>query len=789
MPDVSLENYPKLFKFSLAAFFSEHNSQELPVSDFQPLSLFPKRILDRILLHIKKSKKKRWTFLWNLLQCKDLASKVPKSMIIGAYEKHAEKLTTVGVTPEPLLNRFRIYMLELLEEFDKIYPKVNSSIPPSNACVENPRSKGGVRSFLRDSLNFQGFKRRPPTKLDPVVIHLTGPPGVGKSYLTNRISLKLSREFGLVKDVYARSIATDFWDGYRQQLIVTMDDMFSEADDLTDHRQLLQICSPVPTILNMAKLEEKGREFKSEFLILSSNNPHVYGRSATNPEALERRIYPAYEIISKTNGVYRISILKSSKHGLSITEDKPPVIMSLSEDKLVDLIVSDALVKFDERFEANESCITQMINRASFGEPGLSVSFPKCPTTLPVVKACAIPEPLKVRMITKGEGNNFILKPVQKALWKSLQSFPVFSLTSCPDIDISTLNLQHLSNYLLSGDYESATDLIHMDIMKIAGEMIASHVPKNIGEYVIRESGPHIIEYPKETGIPNIVQTNGQLMGSLLSFPILCIANAVTIGHALDCYSMKEIPAKINGDDILFCESKKTINKWKTNSSLMGLKPSIGKNYCSRHFGTINSQLVERRHTTFEVIPTGCFNCLIRDDQNMNTIPKALEVFPKKQVVINNKHSLVRTPQSIDIPSYFGGLGISIDRQPTDIDKWIYLFKLHGKHIEEIQTLDDKVLFRIPKTVFMKFKSIIPINQLNVPYDEQIFDKEDERDMAFPSREFKKFMKWGKTIPNIRNRINSMDLKTEVPLNLLTPMTVWIPIEYKTFLTNLRLRV
>jgi hypothetical protein len=431
----------------------------------------------------------------------------------------------------------------------------------------------------------------------------------------------------------------------------------------------------------------------------------------------------------------------------------------------------------------------QSINKGIFGEPGLSICFPHCPETLPRVKACAIPEPLKVRMITKGEANNFILKPVQRALWKSMQKFPLFSLTSNPEIDLSTLNLSNKHNILLSGDYESATDLIHMDLMKIAGEMIANHVPEPLAKYVLRESGPHIIEYPKETNIPPVIQTNGQLMGSLLSFPILCIANAVTIGHALDILSLEDIPAKINGDDILFCESRRTIKKWKYNSSQMGLKPSIGKNYESRFFGTINSQLVERHVETFKVIPTGCFNCLIREDHNLQTISTALKVFSKPNVVTFNKHSLQRTLQSIDIPVEYGGLGLSLDRIPTQIDKWIYLFKLHGKHVQKIQELDDKILFRIPKHIYMKFKNLIPIHQINVPYNEELFDITDELNDDFPFREFKKFMNWGTKIPNIRSRVANMQLENEIPLNLLSPITCWIPIEFKELFNSIKIQL
>jgi len=61
--------------------------------------------------------------------------------------------------------------------------------------------------------------------------------------------------------------------------------------------------------------------------------------------------------------------------------------------------------------------------------------------------------------------------------------------------------------------------------------------------------------------LENAWQTNGQLMGSVLSFPYLCAANLICFMRAvtrvcglrnLPVPSVKDLPVLINGDDILF---------------------------------------------------------------------------------------------------------------------------------------------------------------------------------------------------------------------------------------------
>jgi hypothetical protein len=98
-------------------------------------------------------------------------------------------------------------------------------------------------------------------------------------------------------------------------------------------------------------------------------------------------------------------------------------------------------------------------------------------------------------------------------------------------------------------------------------------------------------------------QKEGQLMGSIISFPFLCLANAALCRYAMeitDCKNYKLVdrfiesyttaPLLINGDDCLF-KGKVIVlfDNWKKITHFGGLESSVGKTFRSRKFMTINS--------------------------------------------------------------------------------------------------------------------------------------------------------------------------------------------------------
>jgi hypothetical protein len=224
------------------------------------------------------------------------------------------------------------------------------------------------------------------------------------------------------------------------------------------------------------------------------------------------------------------------------------------------------------------------------------------------VMVSAILEPLKVRLITKGDSYRYwVSRFYQKALWKYLQTFPQFVLTGKPlesgdlvDLKAREAKLGISFPKWVSGDYSAATDSLDIRHTKAAFESslrmgLFEARPKvlDVLRSVLYEQEVH---YPVKSGLEPVMQTTGQLMGSTLSFPILCVVNLVAYWRALERYLRKDIdirdlPVLINGDDILFRADDDLYDLWNKEIHDVGFELSLGKNYIHENYLTVNSQL------------------------------------------------------------------------------------------------------------------------------------------------------------------------------------------------------
>jgi hypothetical protein len=233
------------------------------------------------------------------------------------------------------------------------------------------------------------------------------------------------------------------------------------------------------------------------------------------------------------------------------------------------------------------------------------------------VGVSAVCEPYKVRLVTKGESfKYYISRFYQKGLWKHLQSFPQFCLTGRPvqhhdffDV-LDREKKLGITNFDLwvSGDFSAATDNLKIFYTKMAFEasLEKTRYSEFLNECLRAVIYEQTLTYPemrtsKEVvdgvinPLPDAVQTTGQLMGSTLSFPILCAVNFVCYWMALEIHlkrkvSPLELPVLINGDDILFRASKEFYALWQSIIQEVGFELSMGKNYVHKTFFTINSQ-------------------------------------------------------------------------------------------------------------------------------------------------------------------------------------------------------
>lgn len=108
-----------------------------------------------------------------------------------------------------------------------------------------------------------------------------------------------------------------------------------------------------------------------------------------------------------------------------------------------------------------------------------------------------------------------------------------------------------------------------------------------------------------------VLQRTGQLMGSPLSFPLLCAINLICYWISIERYlnkriRLQDLPVRINGDDILFASNAEHYDIWKKMISQVGFKLSLGKNYIHPRWLTVNSLLFHydptNEHQPFKLV-------------------------------------------------------------------------------------------------------------------------------------------------------------------------------------------
>jgi hypothetical protein len=223
-------------------------------------------------------------------------------------------------------------------------------------------------------------------------------------------------------------------------------------------------------------------------------------------------------------------------------------------------------------------------------------------------------EPAKVRTISSGESVPYwISKKLNRVMVRALARHPTFCFTGRPatDSDFTLFSKE----FLLSGDYKGATDTLDPVWSEYVLHAICRRIGASIPEYknAISALTRHQLSYSHGTGGDKVTweteQKTGQLMGSFISFPVLCIINAavnwVYLDPTLDT-PITELPLKINGDDVA-ASSDRDFSDWSQFVARVGFKLSLGKNYVHRSVFTINSEVRVRRKrehwTMFGLVP------------------------------------------------------------------------------------------------------------------------------------------------------------------------------------------
>lgn len=252
----------------------------------------------------------------------------------------------------------------------------------------------------------------------------------------------------------------------------------------------------------------------------------------------------------------------------------------------------------------------------------------------PTVSVVALQEPFKIRTISIADGPvTAAASPLQKAWHSAMRGLQPFSLIGGKRVADKVRDVfPNFDLPFVSGDYSAATDRLSMRATRVVLNRLLSHVPLDpeLRRRIEVSLTGSVLDYSRtlesfrgkvpdsildSISLPPLTQqTNGQLMGNVLSFPILCMVNLagyltalsgsdspvgeqIRVGLDRGYFTPKEmnsLPVLINGDDILFQCSPEDYTRWLRLLPSLGLKPSVGKNYYSSEFFTINSELYTR---------------------------------------------------------------------------------------------------------------------------------------------------------------------------------------------------
>jgi len=326
--------------------------------------------------------------------------------------------------------------------------------------------------------------------------------------------------------------------------------------------------------------------------------------------------------------------------------------------------------------------------------------FDQC-ERVPAAMVVGLMEPLKVRTISVGDAVvQSIGSRVQKFLWKTLKEIPCFALIGGMSVEDALLFLDrpglprevHGERMgFVSGDYKGATDTIPLKRTRFLADQVLrrfampdpvrqalldslcqtsldysgslTQMYQKFGKLYLESRGidtrsrdfklssfadelADVGIFPTIDGPLSVRQASGQLMGNILSFPLLCLVNlicylcciedfgaertsvhhdspgifvwdrsraygepcvkTITVAGQIRLVSdrrmivnprlrmshLNTLRLLVNGDDILFSATTALYNHWSANIGRFGgFVKSVGKNYFSPHFFTVNSQL------------------------------------------------------------------------------------------------------------------------------------------------------------------------------------------------------
>ncbi|QOE55587.1 RNA-dependent RNA polymerase [Macrophomina phaseolina ourmia-like virus 2] len=204
----------------------------------------------------------------------------------------------------------------------------------------------------------------------------------------------------------------------------------------------------------------------------------------------------------------------------------------------------------------------------------------------------------KSRGVTVNSARCLPLQPIHKLLYDHISRFDWLLRGEAKPGRFSSF-LRTPGEVFVSGDYSSATDNLSLEVAEQILAAIFSRarsIPVHLQLEAFRSLRANV--WYDDCNEP-FVQTRGQLMGSFLSFPLLCLQNYLAFKFAVP----RKLPVKINGDDIVFRAKPAEVSAWFDFCPRVGLKVHPTKTMQHRTFFSLNSAFFAASSSRVSLVP------------------------------------------------------------------------------------------------------------------------------------------------------------------------------------------
>jgi len=229
----------------------------------------------------------------------------------------------------------------------------------------------------------------------------------------------------------------------------------------------------------------------------------------------------------------------------------------------------------------------------------------------------------KPRPLTRFSVDSTVLSPLHDLIYDHLSKQPWLLRGEVSTTKLFEAGFRRERGSLVSGDYVSASDNLPIEIAELILDVLWSSsrtVPASVFSFAVAAQRPVLNFEDQDHLRDSFVPTIGQMMGSYLCFPLLCIQNYLAFRWAAEVAGLDSTPpVLINGDDILFQHKDDGFyNVWVETIVGVGFEVEHTKTSCSASFGTINSTLLRWREGNLVPIRTYKMGMLRRSEHPSN---------------------------------------------------------------------------------------------------------------------------------------------------------------------------